>query len=256
MPISAMPISMHQIFTNQTSTHQSVMRHPALQILGRVALVPAIAVTSWGLPAIVAPQSSPLAAQSVDFCRLTKITTTRFQSNSLGSATLGKIPAEIPVVLASPADSRRSPLAEVKYPRQYAGFVPIDALGACSPGSIIEPAPPTSTSVCRRVIAKAAPPGVPIKLRSKPMIPTDDPQSNVVGKVSEGAFVYLVTDGRGVQSLNDGIYTWVQIDLKQTRTVDNKGLFTISSSTDPAAVWMFNTDVSAPKLGNLALCPP
>ncbi len=246
-----MPISLHQ------SKQQPVMRYPALKFLGRVALVPAIALTSWGLPAIVIPQSSPLAAQSVDLCRLTRTTTTRFQSNSLGSATLGKIPAEIPVVLASPADSRRSLLAEVKYPRQYAGFVPIDALGACSPSSSIpEPAPPISTSVCRRVIAKAAPPGVPIKLRSKPMIPADDPQSNVVGRVSEGAFVYVVTNGKGVQSLNDGIYTWVQIDLKQTRTVDNKGLFTISSSTDPAAVWMFNTDVSAPKLGNLALCPP
>jgi hypothetical protein len=252
-----MPISMPQ--SKYQSKPQPVIRHSVVQRWGRMALVPAIAVTSWGLPAIVAPQSSPLAAQSVDLCRLTKTTTTRFQSNSLGSATLGKIPAEIPVILTSPADSRRSPLAEVKYPRQYAGFVPIDALGACSPGGIPDPAPPTtpmSTSVCRRVIAKAAPPGVPIKLRSKPMIPTDDPQSNVVGRVSEGAFVYVVTDGKGVQSLNDGVYTWVQIDLKQTRTVDNKGRFTISSATDPAAVWMFNTDVSAPKLGNLALCPP
>ncbi len=227
----------------------------SLHLVLRLVMVPAIA-TSLTLPAIV----QPAAAQSADLCRLTKTTTTRFQSDSLGSATLGKIPAGTPVVLVRSPDSRRSPLAEINVPRQFAGFVPIDALGPCTSADNpppTTPKPPAITSVCRRVLAKAAPPGMPIKLRSKPLIPTDDPLSNVVGSVKESAFVYVVTDGKNVKSTNDGTHTWIQIDLKQTRTVNNApGQFTIATATDPAEVWMFNTYVDSPKLSNLGMCPP
>jgi hypothetical protein len=246
--MSSMSLSM-----KSSSMHQTVNWQQALQTWGRMAMVPAIATASWGLPAIVAPQSSPLAAQAADLCRLTTTNTSRF--NSSGSVTLGKIPAEIPVILVSPP-SGSSSLAEVKYPREYAGFVPVAALGSCAAGGpVVPPVTTTPTSACRRVIAKVYP-GVPIKLRAKPLIP-EDPQSNIVGTVNEGAFVYVVTDGKTVQSVKDSTYTWIQIDVKQTRTVGNAPrLFSISSATDPTTVWMFNTDAALPGLGNLGVCPP
>jgi hypothetical protein len=242
-----MPSYMHQIVTWQC----------ALQTLGRMVMVPAIATASWGLPAMVQPQSNALAAQQASLCRLTQINTTRFRSDSLGSETLGSIPAGTPILLMRSPDSRRSPLVEVRNPPQYAGFVPIDALGSCGTDPVPPPTQARPVSVCRRVIAKAAPSGVPIRLRSQPVIPTGDSLANFVGTVTEGAFVYVMTtDGRSAKAFNDGTFTWIQIDLKQTRTLNNAPVqFTISSATDPAEVWMFNSDINKPGLSNLSQCP-
>lgn len=237
--------------------HQLVTWQCAFKTVGRMVMVPAIATVSWGLPAMLLPQTTPLAAQQANLCRITSTNTTRFRSDSLGSETLGTIPAGTPIILMRSPDSRRSPLVEVKDPRQYAGFVPIDALGSCGTEPPVQPTPPRASSVCRRVIAKAAPSGVAINLRSRPLIPPDNALANFVGTVSEGAYVYVVTaDGKTAKAFNDGTLTWVQIDLKQTRTLSNTpGQFIISTATDPAEVWMYNSNINKPGLSNLSQCP-
>jgi hypothetical protein len=236
-----------------------VMPHPrstALVLSGAITLASGILAPASALAQTTSAQATvaqatvaqATVAQATSLCRITRSNAARFSTNDLGSDVVGIIPRGTLVTLEALPGSG-SALVSVNLPAQHIGFVPVAALGPCP--SAPTPPPATPTSQCRLVLAKVFPNRTTVNLRAKASA-----DATLVGSVARGAAVYVVLEGNRVKSFNDGIFTWVQLDVAKTQSANAPGMFTLITATPPAEVWMFNTQQDVPGASNLGMCAP